>query len=43
VVLALAAAILSFIWTRSRGARAWSVLGLIAVVSAALGGLLFVE
>jgi len=43
VVLAVAAAILSFTWTRSRGARAWSVLGLIAVLSAALGGLLFVE
>jgi len=43
VVLAVATAILAFSWSRSRGARAWSVVGLIAVLSAALGGLLFVE
>jgi hypothetical protein len=43
VVLAITTVILAFRWSRSRGVRAWSVVGLIAVLSAALGGLIFVE
>jgi hypothetical protein len=43
IVLGIAIAILSFTWTRSRGVRIWSIVGLVAVLAAALGGLLFVE
>lgn len=42
LALALVIALLSFLWTRSRGARIWSLVGLFSVVSAGLGGYAFV-
>lgn len=42
VVLALAVLVLSFTWSRSTGVRIWSLVGLLAVLSAALGGYQFV-
>jgi hypothetical protein len=41
--LAVAVLVLSFTWSRSRGVRIWSVIGLLAVLSAALGGYTFVR
>jgi hypothetical protein len=43
VVLSAAVLVLSFTWSQSRWVRIWSVLGLAAVVSAAVGGYLFVK
>ena len=43
VPLAAAVLVLSFAGSRSRGVRTWSVVGLLSVVSAALGGYLFVR
>lgn len=43
VVLAIAILVLSLGWPHSRGVRVWSGLGLLSVLSAALGGLLFVK
>ena len=43
VVLSITIAVLAFAWSRSRGVRAWAVVGLVAVLSAALGGFLFVK
>ena len=43
VVLAITIAVLAFAWSRSRGVRAWAVVGLAAVISAALGGFLFLK
>jgi len=43
VLLALVVAVLSFAWSGRRGVRAWSVIGLVSVLSAALGGYLFVR
>ncbi len=46
LVLAVIITVLAFAWSRSaglaRGARWWSVVGLLSVLSAALGGYLFV-
>ena len=43
VLLAITVLILAFAWSHSRGVRAWSVVGLLATLSAALGGFLFVK
>jgi hypothetical protein len=43
VVLAVVVLILSFAVSRSRGVRAWSVVGLLCMLSAALGGYEFVR
>jgi hypothetical protein len=43
VVLAVAVLVLSFAWSRSRGVRIWSVVGLVSMLSAAVGGYLFVR
>lgn len=43
VLLGLVVAVLSFTWSRSRGVRAWSVIGLLSVLSAAMGGYEFVR
>ena len=43
MLLALVVAVLSFAWSGRRGVRAWSVIGLVSVLSAALGGYLFVR
>ncbi len=42
VVLAVAVSVGAFLWSDSTGVRAWSVLGLLTMVSAAVGGYLFV-
>ncbi|MBO0686738.1 MAG: hypothetical protein J2P45_26625, partial [Candidatus Dormibacteraeota bacterium] len=41
VVLAVSVLVLSFTWSRSLGVRIWSVVGFLAVLSAALGGYQF--
>jgi hypothetical protein len=43
VLLAVFVLVLAFAWSRSRGVRAWAVVGLLSVLSAALGGYLFVR
>lgn len=43
VLLALVVLVLSFAWSRSRGVRAWSVVGFLSMLSAALGGYQFVR
>ena len=40
--LAVAVFVLSFVWSKSRGVRIASGLGLLMVISAAIGGFLFV-
>jgi len=42
VLMAVAVLVLSFAWSRSTGVRVWSVVGLLGVLSAALGGYQFV-
>lgn len=42
VALAVAVFVLSFPWSRSKGVRIWSAVGLFFMLSAALGGYLFV-
>jgi hypothetical protein len=43
VLLAIAVLVISFAWSRSRGVRIFSVVGLLSMLSAALGGYLFVN
>jgi hypothetical protein len=43
LLLAVAVLVLSFTWSRSRGVRIWSVVGLLSMLAAALGGYLFVN
>jgi hypothetical protein len=43
LVLGITIAILAFAWSRSRGVRAWAIVGLATMISAALGGFLFVK
>ena len=43
MVLGVAVLVLSFTASRSRGIRIWSVVGLLALASATLGGYLFVR
>ena len=43
VLLAVAVLVLSFSWSMSRGVRIWSVVGLLSMLSAALGGFLFLR
>jgi hypothetical protein len=43
VLLAVAVLVLSLTWSRSRGVRIWSVAGLLSMLSAAVGGYLFVR
>jgi hypothetical protein len=43
VILSITIAVLAFAWSRSRGVRAWALVGLVAVSSAALGGFLFLK
>jgi hypothetical protein len=42
-LLAVIVLVLAFAWTRSRGVRVWAVVGLLSMLSAALGGYLFVR
>ncbi len=42
VILAVAVLVLSLVWSRSRGVRVWSALGLFFMLSSAMGGYLFV-
>ncbi|HUZ77284.1 MAG TPA: hypothetical protein VMV93_06840 [Chloroflexota bacterium] len=43
VILAVLVLALAFAWTNSRGIRGWSIVGLLSVISAAVGGYLFVR
>jgi hypothetical protein len=42
IALGLAVVVFAFVASRSRGVRIWAIVGLVAVLSAALGGLRFV-
>ena len=42
-IQAVAVLVLSFSWSMSRGVRIWSVVGLLSMLSAALGGFLFLR